>query len=82
LIREKKLNARIDSQEKILIARHENKRDSMYKSSLESGKRYITDVTSMLIRMSLVEANIAVEDPNKKMGRRKGASDQIDLDED
>lgn len=77
LISDNKLQARIDSQSKVLYAKHADERNATFQQSLAVGTKYVSDVQNLLMRSSLVKNNFCVRPPSK--GRR--AEDGKETDE-
>jgi len=74
---ESQIQARIDSANKILYARHSDQRTGTFQQALGVGHKYSRDVKSVLLRMSLVEHQFVVkpterrrrdDDDDKKQG--------------
>jgi COP9 signalosome complex subunit 1 len=63
LIAEGKIAARIDSHNKVLLARHADARSATYVSALTVGERYLRDTRAMLLRMSLAQNEFSIRDP-------------------
>jgi len=75
LIQEGKIAARIDSQKKILHARHSDQRNDTFADAVALGNKYASDVRALLMRLSLVENELAVRGAdNKRKGGARGAS--------
>ena len=72
LIADNKIQARIDSHSKVLIARHADARSNTYEQALALGNKYVRDCKSMLMRLSLVENEFVVKHPEQ---RRKKEDD-------
>jgi COP9 signalosome complex subunit 1 len=66
LICENKISARIDSHNKILHARFTDERISTFEHSLQVGDKYVYEMTSLLLRMSLMENEITVKNLNEE----------------
>lgn len=54
LITENKIQARIDSHNKILYARHADQRNATFQRALQTGNEFETDVKAMLLRANLI----------------------------
>jgi COP9 signalosome complex subunit 1 len=77
LIQENKIAARIDSHKKILHARHSDQRNDTFAQALQVGHRYVRDVRSLIMRLSLVEHDIAVRGADaKRKGRGGGGGER------
>ena len=72
LIQENKIAARIDSHKKILHARHSDQRNDTFTQALTLGSRYVRDVRSVIMRLSLVEHDLAVRSADSKKGKGRG----------
>jgi COP9 signalosome complex subunit 1 len=55
LITANKIQARIDSHNKILYARHADQRNTTFQHVLQTGKEFERDVKSMLLRANLLK---------------------------
>lgn len=55
LIMEDMIQARIDSHNKILYARHADQRNTTFQKCLSTGEAYVRETTSMLLRASLLK---------------------------
>ncbi|CAN6296812.1 unnamed protein product [Urochloa humidicola] len=66
LITENKIQARIDSHNKILYARHADQRNTTFQRALQTGNEFERDVKSMLLR-----ANLLKHDYIQRSGPRK-----------
>ncbi|KAM0843289.1 hypothetical protein ACQ4PT_057807 [Festuca glaucescens] len=55
LITENKINARIDSHNKILYARHADQRNATFQRALQTGSEFERDVKAMLLRANLMK---------------------------
>lgn len=73
LIADNKIQARIDSHSKVLIARHADARSATYEQALALGNKYVRDCKSMLMRLSLVENDFVVKHPEAR--RKKDEDD-------
>jgi len=69
LIASNQISARIDSANKILYARHADQRTETFQQALQASNRYIRDVKSLLLRMSLIKHNFVVRPPEGKKRR-------------
>ncbi|KAI9087308.1 hypothetical protein K1719_030778 [Acacia pycnantha] len=65
LITDNQIQARIDSHNKILYARHADQRNATFQRVLESGREFDRDVRSMLLRSNLIK-----HDYNLKASRK------------
>lgn len=77
LIQEGKIAARIDSEKKILRASHSDQRNDTFGDAITLGNRYARDVRAMLLRLSLVENDMAVRgsaQENKQKARGGGGA--------
>lgn len=72
LIQEGKIAARIDSHKKILHARHSDQRNDTFTQALQVGNRYVRDVRALIMRLSLVEHDVAVRSGDSKRKTRGG----------
>ena len=66
LIADNKIAARIDSQGKTLQTRHADQRTQTYQQSFNVADRYTRDVRCLLMRMSLIQADLAVKPEGSK----------------
>jgi hypothetical protein len=73
LIGEGKIVARIDAHKQVLHARHSDARNDTFASAMQLGGRYARDVRALLLRLSLVEHDIAVR-TSAAEGKRKAAA--------
>jgi COP9 signalosome complex subunit 1 len=72
LIMENKIQARIDSHNKILYARHADQRSTTFHKALNMGETYQNNVQSMLLRANLLMTNFAVQQPKERDPRESG----------
>lgn len=74
LIISKKIGARIDSQNKVMIAKQADERTLTFDKVLANGEAFITDVTTAMLRLSLREASLSLQPSSKEHGggRRRG----------
>jgi len=86
LIADNKIQGRIDSHNKVLLARHADQRHATYSQVLSAGEKYARDTRSLLLRMSLTKNNnFSVRHPNEekggkgKGGRGRGRSQVEDM---
>lgn len=68
LIADNKVQGRIDSHNKILFSRVADQRSATYQDSLNLGNRYVRDVKSLLMRMSLIKSDFVVRPAPKPRG--------------
>jgi len=80
LIADGKIQARIDSANKILYARHADERNGTYEKALAVGDKYIRDAKSTLLRMSLIEGDLVVRHP--EVEKRLKAKRDLDKEKD
>jgi len=72
LIMDNKIQARIDSHNKILYARHADQRSTTFHKSLNMGETYQNSVQSMLLRANLLMGNFLVQAPKERDAREMG----------
>jgi len=72
LIMDNKIQARIDSHNKILYARHADQRSTTFHKSLNMGETYQNSVQSMLLRSNLLMSNFVVQPPKERDPRELG----------
>jgi len=72
LISEGSISARIDSHNKVLVARSANIRSTTFKAALDTGARFAADTDAMLLRASVLRTNMTISAP-KKEGREMRA---------
>jgi len=75
LIAENKIQARIDSHSKVLHSRHADQRSETFEQALGVGQRYVRDAKSLLLRMSLVEADFVLR-PERKPRRNEDSDEK------
>jgi len=80
LIADNKIQARIDSHSKVLIARHADARSNTYEQALALGNKYVRDCKSLLMRLSLVENDFAVKHPEARRFKKDGEDDRDMMD--
>jgi len=68
LILEGQIQARIDSQNKILFAKDVDQRTVTFEKSLEMGKEYVKRTKSVLLRSLIMKYNITVKPPAQQHG--------------
>jgi len=61
LIMSKQIHARIDSQNKVLHARHADQRTSTFAAAIQMGDDYMRDMTALLLRINLMRADFVVK---------------------
>jgi COP9 signalosome complex subunit 1 len=66
LIGEGQIQARIDSANKILYARHADQRTATFQQALSVGTKYARDTKCLLLRMSLVEHQFVVKPSERR----------------
>jgi len=71
LIKKEKIQARIDSHNKILFSRLKDERSATYTKSFEIGSRYVRDVKSLLMRMSLIKSELIVKQTQEDINNNK-----------
>jgi COP9 signalosome complex subunit 1 len=67
LITDNQIQARIDSHNKILYARHADQRNATFQRVLQSGCEFDRDVKSMLLRASLIKHDYKVRSSRKQV---------------
>lgn len=72
LIQEGKIAARIDSHKKILHASHSDQRNDTFGEAITLGARYARDARALLLRLSLVENDVAVRGSTAESKRKAG----------
>ncbi|KAI5010778.1 hypothetical protein ZWY2020_012915 [Hordeum vulgare] len=55
LITENKIQARIDSHNKILYARHADQRNATFQRALQTGNEFERDIKAMLLRANIIK---------------------------
>lgn len=60
LIVKGKIEARIDSQTKIMYSNHQDQRGSTYRKAFQVGQTYLADTKAILLRMSIIKNELAV----------------------
>jgi COP9 signalosome complex subunit 1 len=60
LISTGKIDARLDSFQKVLYSHQSNKRQVTYKHALEVGRNHVAESRNLLLRMSLIKNNVIV----------------------
>lgn len=68
LIQLRKLRARIDLEHEVLVAKDSNPRANMQREAEQMVDRFIQEATLKLIRINVINADIAVKAPIKKKG--------------
>jgi len=66
LIGDEKIEARIDSANKVMYARNANQRNVTFQKTLNAGTAYVRNVKSMLMRMSLIHNDLSIKHPKQK----------------
>jgi len=66
LIGEGRIQARIDSANKVIYARNSDQRNATFQKSMNMGSAYVRNVKSMLMRMSLIKHDFVVRHPKGK----------------
>lgn len=59
------LQARIDSHNKILYARHADQRNATFQRALQTGNEFDRDVKSMLLRVNLIKHEFNLKQAKK-----------------
>lgn len=76
LIADQKIQARIDSHNKVLLARHSDERSGTFDQALVIGNKYARDVKSLLLRLSIVQHDFVVRPPPRTgMDKSMGGDD-------
>ncbi|XP_024174813.1 COP9 signalosome complex subunit 1 [Rosa chinensis] len=65
LITDNQVQARIDSHNKILYARHADQRNATFQRALQTGNEFDRDVKSMLLRVNLIKHEINLKQSKK-----------------
>ncbi|XP_050385293.1 COP9 signalosome complex subunit 1 [Argentina anserina] len=65
LITDNQVQARIDSHNKILYARHADQRNATFQRALQTGNEFDRDVKSMLLRVNLIKHDINLKQSKK-----------------
>jgi len=73
LILEGSIQARIDSHNKILFARHTNQRSSTFEKALKMGDSYHRNTKAMLLRVNMMKHDFVVQ-PRRERDERGGKS--------
>jgi len=60
--------ARIDSQAKVLHARHADQRNATFVKALATGEAYMRDTKALLLRLNLLRADFAVKGSGDSSG--------------
>jgi len=71
LILQGDIQARIDSHNKILFARHTDQRSSTFQKALKMGDLYQRNTKTMLLRVDLMKHDFVVRPPSKKGDRER-----------
>lgn len=79
LIADGKIQARIDSANKILYSRHADQRHATFQQALLTGQIYARDVRALLLRMSLGQHDFLIKHPKAGKGRRERHAADDDL---
>jgi len=66
LIADNKIQARIDSHNKVLYAKNADQRVTTFEKAFRVGSDYVRDARSLLLRMSLVKHNFSIKAPHKR----------------
>jgi hypothetical protein len=74
LIAEGKIAARIDRERRVLHARHADTRHDTFVDALALGSKYSRDARSLLLRLSLVEHDMAVRGSAQEQKRKAAAA--------
>jgi len=72
LIGDNRIQARIDSANKVVYARNSDQRNATFQKSMSMGTAYVRNVKSMLMRMSLIKNDFVVRHPKTGGGKDKG----------
>ena len=73
LIMDKQIAARIDSQAKVLHARHADQRTATFAAALKMGDEYMRDTKAMLLRINLMRADFIVKGEGQGIGPSKSS---------
>jgi len=79
LIGGNQISARIDSANKILYARHADQRNVTFQQSMSIGTKYVRDLKSTILRMSLVQHNFIIKASQKKRGGDEDEDDRVPM---
>lgn len=71
LIMEGSIQARIDSHNKILYARHTDQRNATFQNALKMGEEYQRNAKAMILRMNLMRHDFIVKPPRPKDEKNK-----------
>lgn len=82
LIADRRIDARIDRQSKVLLARHADARHATFQQALSVGNKYSRDLKSLLLRLSVTEHNFSVRSAGRDGGGGRGGADSLDADVD
>ena len=90
LISNGQIQARIDSQNRTLLARQDDNRDVAVASALEASKKFVREGKAALLRMNLLENTVVYDPPKRKSERgavpsmllQSGAGEEADFDDD
>jgi len=66
LIADNKIQARIDSHNKVLYAKNADQRVTTFEKAFRVGSDYVRDARSLLLRMNLVKHHFSVKAPHKR----------------
>jgi len=69
LIMEDLIQARIDSHNKRLYARHTDQRSSTFEKTIKMGEEYQENAKTMLLRLNLLRNDVIVKPPRRDDGR-------------
>jgi len=73
LIMAQQIPARIDSQAKVLYARHADQRTATFATALKMGEEYMRDTRALLLRINLMRADFIVKGEGQGIGPSKSS---------
>jgi hypothetical protein len=73
LIMAGQIPARIDSQAKVLYARHADQRTATFAAALKMGEEYMRDTRALLLRINLMRADFIVKGEGQGIGPSKSS---------
>lgn len=79
LIISKKMSARIDSENKVLIANAADERSATFDKVLANGEAFVDDIQTSLLRLSLKESGLMLRRSGKGTGHRQHGSLMSDM---
>lgn len=81
LIADNRIQARIDSHNKVLYARHTDQRNASYEKAISIGNVFCRDIKSLLLRTSLLQNNFMIRKPIKTQAQQSQFSERQQLED-